>query len=230
MIMELGPVRVLKPEDTFSFQCTRCGECCHDVKGAVILNSLDFFRIAKHRGQEPEFILKQFADLTLIAQQAMFPILTVRTKERAGDACWFYREGRCSIQEAKPLTCRLYPMNIQPGDGDTVDYVLVSQRQHHYTGTEVRAGDWMAENMDKEDQNFMQWWYKNTPELGKAMNSIGRSPAMKEIHKSMRSRVIQYMYLQYNTSAEFWPQFEKNIGLLIRELNEALNGKQSKKR
>jgi Fe-S-cluster containining protein len=155
----------------------------------------------------------------------MFPILTVRTKEKGGDVCWFYREGRCAIQEVKPLTCRLYPMNIQPDDRDGIEYVLVSQRQHHYTGAKIRAGDWIAENMSEDDREFMQWWYKHTPVIGKMMAAISKIPGARSIHLKMRSRVIWYMYLHYSRSSAFWSQFERNMGLLDSELKYALKGK-----
>ncbi len=156
----------------------------------------------------------------------MFPVMTARTKETKGAACWFYREGRCSIQEApKPLTCRLYPMNMQPGDDDEVLYVLVSQRQHHYTGPEICARDWMADNMSEDDRKIMLWWYKYTPSFGQMMYSLSKKTDAQRLHEKMRPRIIWYMYLHFNISAAFWPQFERNMSLLERELKEATKGK-----
>lgn len=221
--MEFEPLVFTKmgADDTFKFQCSRCGECCHNVKGAILLSSLDLFRIARHRGQTTETIFSLFADVYMMDERIKFPILMLKTKQQ-GDVCWLYRTGRCSIHEAKPLTCKLYPMNIGPYDNGNLEYFLVSQRQHHYTGTEHRAGDWMAEFLTPDDRRFMLRWYELAVELGRLMRQV--ISAGKVPQTDICVRAVWYMYLRFDINSEFWPQFDRNIELLKQEMRDAARG------
>ena len=35
---------------------------------------------------------------------------------KADNACIFLKDNRCSVQEAKPLACRLYPFMVDPNE------------------------------------------------------------------------------------------------------------------
>ncbi len=41
-------VKLVMPDDKFSFHCSRCGECCRNVENAIMLESLDVFRISRY--------------------------------------------------------------------------------------------------------------------------------------------------------------------------------------
>lgn len=222
--MGFGPIVQLAPDDTFRFHCFRCGECCHNLKGAVLLSSLDLFRIARHRNEETEAVVMSFAEVYTLEEKTGYPILMLKVKPH-GDVCCFYKAGACSIQEAKPLPCRLYPLNVGPDDKGGLDYFRVSQKRHHYTGAEHRAGDWMKENLSLDDRRFTLVWYELAGEFGRLMRQIIVSPGWMEKRDDICARVLWFMYLCYDIRSEFWPQFLRNVELLKRAMRDAASGK-----
>lgn len=42
---EIQPVR---PKDQFTFSCRQCGECCRNIEGCVMVESLDAYRLARY--------------------------------------------------------------------------------------------------------------------------------------------------------------------------------------
>lgn len=42
---EIQPVR---PKDQFTFSCHQCGECCRNIEGCVMVESLDAYRLARY--------------------------------------------------------------------------------------------------------------------------------------------------------------------------------------
>jgi len=223
-MMELASAIKLAPDDTFRFQCSRCGECCHDVRGAVLLSSLDLFRIARYRKEEVEAVFSSHADVYTLDEKIRFPILMLRVKTY-GDVCCFYKASACTVQDAKPLPCRLYPLNVGPDGKGGLDYYRVSQRWHHYTGAEHTAGEWMKENLSPDDRRFMPIWYELAAELGRLMRRIIASPGGMEKQNDICVRALWFMYLCYDIQSEFWPQFERNMALLKREMEYAACGK-----
>ena len=42
---EIQPVR---PKDQFTFSCRQCGECCRNIEGCVMVESLGAYRLARY--------------------------------------------------------------------------------------------------------------------------------------------------------------------------------------
>jgi len=218
--MEFIDLSVMKvgPDDTFQYHCFRCGECCHNVRESIMLTSWDMFRLAKLLDRPIEEFINDYTVPGLIT----FPIFTLKTKPY-GDACIFYKNG-CSVQEAKPLVCRLYPLNIEPGDHEGLSYCIVSQKPHHYTGQTRKVGDWMAENLTPDDRRFMVGWFNQVLEFGKLMKRIGQTAGGKEKLERLLTSMIWMMYVCYEIQEDFWPQYERNMACLKKGLESAAKG------
>jgi len=215
-------IKSVKPDDEFSFQCSLCGDCCRKVKESIMLDSLDVFRISRHFAQigSPvqaiEEILTEYTTPVPLTDLG-YPIFLLNTKGPK-DECIFLNEGRCSIQHAKPRTCRLYPLNAEPGDKeDSFNYVIIAQKKHHFTGPNIRVSDWMDENFSIEDREFSVLEYKVSVELGRLMRKL------REIGVDSRRilfPIMLYKYFDFDLDAPFMPQYRKNI----EALKSALTG------
>ena len=101
---EIQPVR---PKDQFTFSCRQCGECCRNIEGCVMVESLDAYRLARYlrtKGEPIEGIedfLFRYCDPEPLTEEG-FPIYMLKTKVPNG-SCIFLTDGRCSVYPARTL-------------------------------------------------------------------------------------------------------------------------------
>lgn len=103
-------------KDCVDYQCRRCGQCCRHIKDAVMVESMDAYRLANYlRGCDPNIctiddVLTRYCEPMPLTQEC-FPIFMLKTTG-PDDSCIFLKDGLCSIYEARPRTCRLYPFAV----------------------------------------------------------------------------------------------------------------------
>ena len=78
---EIQPVR---PKDQFTFSCRQCGECCRNIEGCVMVESLDAYRLARYLRTKGELIegiedfLFRYCDPEPLTEEG-FPIYMLKT-------------------------------------------------------------------------------------------------------------------------------------------------------
>lgn len=104
--------------DTVQFKCHHCNHCCTEV--VALPTPWDVKRIAKMTGKEPEKFIEFLTpeeiddveedDLTWLRIKGEKYMMALR---RGKKGCHFLNKETklCSIYEARPLLCRLYPFN-----------------------------------------------------------------------------------------------------------------------
>jgi len=208
-----------EPNDIFQFNCSHCGDCCRNVKQAVPLNGLDLYRLMRYFKRPMEQIIEKYTEVVFIGD-SNFPLMMLKTTH--DDTCIFYKSG-CSVQEAKPLPCRLYPYNIKPGNHDGLSYCIVSQKPHHYTGKTHRVGNWMRENLTPDDRRYMIGWFSQALQIGLLAMEICQKPDGAAIYEQLLARIIWLLYFYYEAGEDFWPQHERNMALLMDMLKSSAN-------
>jgi Fe-S-cluster containining protein len=152
MVFERLKFQPVNPDDEFQFSCSNCGECCRNIKEAVMVESLDLFRIARYMKLTTAEAMEAYTVPAFLSRG--FPILLMKTKQHM-NACVFLKDGKCSIHSNKPRTCRLYPLNAGPWDKSksNFQYFIVSQRPHHFTGRGT-ASKLDGTHFKPEDRHF----------------------------------------------------------------------------
>lgn len=150
-------------KDCVDYQCRRCGQCCRHIKDAVMVESLDAYRLAKYlRTREPNIctideVLSQYCEPMPLANDC-FPIFVLKTTG-TDDSCIFLKGGLCSIYDARPRTCRLYPFSVGPGErGRDFEYCLCFDRnqQYHFNGGKVSVKDWFYRNFPRMEKGVFE--------------------------------------------------------------------------
>jgi len=194
--------------DRFPFHCSRCGKCCREVAGSVMAESLDLFRLARHLGQSTEAVMAQYTVPKMLSPG--FPVLMLQTNG-SDDACVFLKENCCSIQDAKPRICRMYPMNVDPGED--FQGVLIMDAYPHFHGEEHRAGDWLSENFTQEERGYLSLEYQFLKQIAPILNGIA------DRHKDeIVFHMLACRFLNFETAADFLPQYARNMARLKAEL------------
>ncbi len=110
---ELRDKRRLEPDSTFCFECNPkldCfTHCCSDVN--IVLTPADVLGLARTRGISTREFLAQHT-LTPITKALHLPVVMLRMGEAPQKRCPFVTESGCSVYEARPWACRMYPVGM----------------------------------------------------------------------------------------------------------------------
>jgi Fe-S-cluster containining protein len=118
----------------FSYQCNRCGRCCHDK--VITLSPYDVIRIAR-------------------ATEITTGEVVRRYTVRRGSILRFLPEGRCAaldgtqctLHQGRPLACRLYPLGFErASNGEHLIELEPADGSLGIYGTDSTAGDFIDAN------------------------------------------------------------------------------------
>jgi Fe-S-cluster containining protein len=197
--------QMISADAHFHYDCNGCGDCCRNIKNAVMVEGLDLYNLARFLGLEMSEVIAEYTDTTFLAWG--FPVFMLKTKPHQ-DTCVFLKSSRCSVHDAKPRTCRLYPLGIGPDDdrpGEWLNFI-VSKKQHHFTETNRRVGDWVESNLTPEDMEFIISDYTHTGELAKLMGRID-----KRREDEIIKLILYFKYMAYDMTEPFMPQYSRNM-------------------
>ncbi len=192
------------------FRCQLCGGCCRYVEDSIMLEPMDAYYLARYLLEqgEPvagtEDVLAHYAHAAWLADS--LPIFLLNTFGPL-DACVFLKDGRCSVYEARPRACRLYPFTVAPGSrGRDFRYLLCTEKPHHFADGIVIVKDWLSENFPREAKAVLKADYEVLPVLGHSVRSMG-----EEQFKRLAFQFIYYRYYNYDLDEPFLPQFLSNL-------------------
>ncbi len=202
------------------FRCKLCGDCCRYAADSIMLEPMDAYRLARYlreRGEPVagiEDVLSQYSHAAWLADS--LPIFLLNTVGSL-DVCVFLKAGRCSIYEARPRVCRLYPFTVAPGSrGRDFQYFLCTEKPHHFADGIVTVKDWLSQNFPKDAKHFLKTDYDALPVLGRNIRTMGEAR-----FKGILFRFLFYRYYNYDLEQPFLPQFISNTEELKKLTAEA---------
>lgn len=186
-----------------------------------MLEPADAYALARHlrdRGENvvgTEDVLARYAHAAWLTDG--FPVFLLNTAGSL-DVCVFLKEGRCSVYEARPRACRLYPFFIAPGSrGRDLQYLLCTEKSHHFEGGAVTVRDWLAQNFSKEARAALKADYEALAVIGRNLRA-----ASEEQSRALTVQFLYYRYFTYELDQPFLPQFLSNLEKLEDLTGEAL--------
>lgn len=202
--------RELALNESVTFRCQLCGDCCRNVKDSVMLEPMDAYNLARFLREQgdpvagTEDVLARYTHAVWLSDR--FPMFVLNT-EGALDACTLLNAGRCTVYEARPRTCRLYPFSVGPGSrGRDFRYYLCTEKPHHFADGTVVAKDWLSQNFNKEAKAVFKAEYGTLPILGSNLRAL-----TDEQFKRLLFSFLFYRYYNYDLDKPFLPQFFANL-------------------
>ena len=212
----LNDIQFIKPDDEIQFECSCCGECCRNVEFSVLLEPYDMYRIARHLRETDatingiEDVITEYAEIKILGNTD-FPIFLLKTRGQKKE-CVFLKGGRCSIHEAKPRACHLYPIGAWPNDAlDGFDYFIASRKQHHFKGASMRITDWMDANFDSQCREIALLDAKATSELAPILRGLQKAGVDRD---RILHPLLLFKYVCFELDEPYIPQFSRNMSLL----------------
>lgn len=203
-------------DSEFRFKCRKCGKCCKH-QNTILFNSRDIFHIARKLQITPEDVINKYAE-TYIGSASKIPIVHMVPRGQ-NEVCPFLENGLCSIHDCKPTVCALYPLGrvvvnaqeLEKGleDGQTeVKYILndITCGSGNRVNT-VRG--WLARFGIPEHDEFFLLWSKLTAMLHRMICDLEEHHVPDETLNLFWNAIFFTLYLNYDTSAEFLPQFRR---------------------
>lgn len=220
---------LLDLDSEFRFKCRRCGKCCIHQE-TIIFNARDIFNIARKKGMTMQEVVEAYTE-TYIGGNSRIPIVHLLSNGPKG-ACPLLEDGRCSVHDCKPTVCALFPLgrvmlNNKPdepakeGAEPRVKYVL----NDHGCGSAKRVNtvrSWLAKFGIPEHDEFYMLWNKVLISLTPAIMKLEEIGMPGSILNMLWDVIYQTLYLQYDTTQDFMPQFQSAADKLIRLSEEII--------
>ena len=203
-------------DDTFSFKCRECGACCRQRED-ILLNTRDLFNIAAKLGLTMEQAIEKYCDV-YVGHDSRIPIARIKPQGLLR-TCPLLQGGRCIVHDMKPVVCALFPvgrvlMYGNPESGEAFDeeqlvYIIndfvCGGRRKKQT---VRS--WLEQfNIPVEDEYFFMW-HRIVKKLSEGIRAFEEAGATEKAMDMLWGGVFAGIYVDYDTKAEFMPQFVAN--------------------
>ena len=213
-------------DDTFKFHCDQCGKCCTHRED-IILSPMDIFKMAKELKMTPVEFYHEYCVFN-IGEHTRMPIVRLAS-EGKDTHCVLLKNHRCSVHKVKPAVCAMFPLgrymsfekddyNAESIDTSKVKYLLQPPECGDESETHT-VREWLSGfDIKLEDEAFVQW-----------QKAISRfSSKFKELEKKQDMLTMMEiwfvvrvsLYLQYDASKEFLPQFNYNVENLLKLLDD----------
>ena len=161
--------------------------------------------------------LERYAEPALLDECGFFVYFLKSVGE--DNACIFLKENRCSVQEAKPLACRLFPFMVDPNGSGSFRYLYSSERTHHFRGPVVETRSWMKKHFSQESRAFMQAEFTQARPIAALLRKI---PEHRKTEAVLHFHRLRYSKLDLDKP--FLEQFQRNqmklLAILTRMADE----------
>ncbi|MBE6083816.1 MAG: YkgJ family cysteine cluster protein [Tissierellaceae bacterium] len=197
----------LGENDTFEFGCNQCGECCRN-RYDIVLSPYDLYRIAKYLKMKIPDVLRKYCE-SYMGENSNMPVVRAKPKIH-NDVCSFLRNGKCSIHEAKPSVCALFPLGRAADSKGEIRY-FYGGGCTNANKSKVSLKDWIGMFNLKESEEPTKLWGKAITKL-----SVAKSLVKKDAEKEEMFNNLAYitLYQNYDTDKDFLPQFSENIKIV----------------
>ena len=203
-------------DEPFRFHCTMCGRCCINRED-ILLTPRDIYRMAKELQISPEELFKRYCE-TYIGHDSCIPI--VRLKPRGSvKRCPLLKDRKCSVHKAKPGVCAMFPIGrCVTVDQKAAKTVNAKIGEIQYVFTNPGCGDnaethtvreWLSEFGIPVEDEFFKLWHQKIFQLGSIFRKAEKVCSDHTMELAWTATFVA-LYLEYDTSKEFLPQFEEN--------------------
>lgn len=213
----------LGPDEPFKFHCTMCGKCCIKRED-ILLNPRDMYNLAKELGMTPHEVMNTYCE-TYIGSDSRLPVVRLKPRGKIR-RCPLLKDRKCSVHNAKPTVCALFPIGRGiAGEKGNIYSLTVKDIRHFFS--EPGCGDdsethtvreWLGEfGLSPEDEFFIEW-QKCLFELSMCFCRLE-----KKLGADMGpiwSLTGSILYLMYDMEKPFEPQFSAHLGELHKLISE----------
>jgi hypothetical protein len=201
----------LGKDDSFTFGCNQCGECCKERED-ILLTPLDLFKITKYLKKSIEEVLNQYCEF-YEGETSKLPVVRIKPKEYRR-TCPFLNKGKCIVQAQKPACCALFPIGRMT-NMETGEFIYFKQPISCGSKNQTQTvRQWLEEFSVLEEEKITILWHKNMGVLSEILRKVYEKFNFN--HDDINTMLFLNLYVKYDLEREFMPQFEKNCAEALR--------------
>lgn len=185
--------------------CRGCSACCNGMGDSIVLDPMDVYRLEKKLGKTMEEILLAGNVALRVVDGVILPHL--KMTEQSDQCSFLNEEGRCSIHDARPGFCRMFPLGRLYEDG-TFSYFLQVNECPKENKTKVKVRRWLdTPELGKYEAFTTEWHYY----LKKKQNAA-RESEDDAFRQQISMNILKLFYLlPYDGNTDFYTQFAARI-------------------
>ena len=194
-------------EDTFSFECKQCGDCCRKRSQPVLLTGYDVYNVAKELNVGTAEVLMKYCNI-IPGDTSGLPVVYLR--ERPDGSCSLLRKGLCTVQHNKPVVCRIFPIGRYY---DGKEHRYFTQWQGSCVGTgqrEITLKEWLDAFGVQELDEASEIWGKFIIAASLYGQKI-RAKADREKYAEYFRDVGMALYVWYDMHLSVEDNMKRNI-------------------
>ena len=122
--------------------CAGCSQCCRDRAAGIVLDKYDVALLKESLNYSFEGLLNAgLVDLRVI-DGVVLP--TLGTKNKTEECIFLNENGRCSIHDARPGICRMFPLARIYNEDGSFSYFIQEGECERRTGVKIKISKWLG--------------------------------------------------------------------------------------
>ncbi len=184
--------------------CEGCCDCCRGMGNTVVLDPLDVHRLSVFLKKTPEELIGREIALDVFDGN----ILPHLCMTGSGEQCVFLNaRGRCSIHQARPGFCRLFPLGRYYENG-SFRYFLQVHECPKTNRSKIKVRKWIDTPDVKTYEAFVSDWHYFLKDVQEVLYGTEDT----DLIKNLNLYVVNRFYMQpYEENRDFYQQFYERM-------------------
>lgn len=181
--------------------CAGCSQCCRGMGQSILLDPCDVYRFQKGIQKTlPQLLAEEKAELNVV-DGCILPNLKMSGE---AESCAFLDgDGRCSIHDARPGICRLFPLGRYYENGDFKYFLQIGECSAG-NRSKIKVSKWIDTPNWHENHEFVCAWHA----LLKAVEQAVAGEEAQEKAKRMNMALLELFFVtDYRIGEAFYGQF-----------------------
>ena len=189
--------------------CKDCHACCVDMGGSIVLDPLDIFNMIRKLSVTFEQLLAEHIELGVV-DGIILPNIKMSGDNK--NCRFLNEEGRCSIHDARPGICRLFPLGRIYEDRG-FKYFLQVHECPKENKSKVKIKNWLSvENISAYEKFINRWHY-----LLKDLQDKVLVNADEQTSKNVSMYILQSFYMaKYSDELDIYEQLNTRLDMACR--------------
>lgn len=189
-------------------ECEGCSACCHDME-SVLLDPWDIWMLTRHLKCTFEQLLEKYIELRM-TEGLILPGLSMKGENQA---CLFLNEqNRCSIHEARPGVCRLFPLGRLYEEGG-FSYFLQVNECNKKNRTKVRIEKWLGIEKLADYEAYVLKWHGLLKNIEEQLVDLDEAQL-----KTLQLLFLRTFFITAYEVDNFYPQFDERYEKIVSQL------------
>lgn len=186
--------------------CENCSACCKFTDDTIFLDPWDMYMLKKVVSDSFDDLMKKGSIGLTLADGVVTPYLG---KDKNTKACVFLNErGRCSIHDNRPGFCRMFPLGRVFEDDGTFKYFNQIYECPYPNKSKIKIKTFLGIDRLKTYEEFVVIWHG----IQKNLSEFVMQSDDEELIKQLNMKMLTIFFINpYDTSDDFYPQFEARI-------------------